>query len=169
MCLMLYSSLCKFMGSIRFENLHVNLSLAICPTNMCSTIQHSFRLQVDHATRKVLNLDGVCLCVIDMRVRFLVWSAAWNKILTCDNLIKRGIYTMTSWCCMCKCNGETADLLLIHCHVASFLWCWILSAFGISWVFSGSVADLLFSWWNGLGRHASDVWNLIPLCLMWIV
>ena len=29
--------------------------------------------------------------------------------------------------------------------------------------------DLLFSWWNGLGRHASDIWNLIPFCLMWIV
>ncbi len=32
-----------------------------------------------------------------------------------------------------------------------------------------TVADLLFSWWNGLGPHASDVWNLIPLCLMWTV
>ena len=40
---------------------------------------------------------------------------------------------------------------------------------GISWVFSGNVMDLLFSWWNGLGNHASDIWNLIPLCLMWIV
>jgi hypothetical protein len=36
-------------------------------------------------------------------------------------------------------------------------------------VFSGNVMDLLFSWWNGLGKHASDIWNLIPLCLMWIV
>uniref|UniRef100_A0A2N9GAG5 Reverse transcriptase domain-containing protein n=1 Tax=Fagus sylvatica TaxID=28930 RepID=A0A2N9GAG5_FAGSY len=27
------------------------------------------------------------------RVRFFVWSAAWNKILTCDNLAKRG-YTL---------------------------------------------------------------------------
>ena len=32
-----------------------------------------------------------------------------------------------------------------------------------------TVAELLFSWWNGLGRHTSDVWNLVPLCLMWIV
>ena len=103
-----------------------------------------------------------------LRVRFFAWMVAWNKILTCDNLIKRG-YTMTSWCCMCKCNGETVDHLLIHCPVASFLWCWILSAFGISWVCSGNVADLLFSWWNGLGCHASDLWNLIPLCLMWTI
>jgi hypothetical protein len=87
------------------------------------------------------------------RVQFFVWTVAWNKIFTCDNLIKRG-YIITSWCCMCKCSGETVDHLLIHCQVARRLWCWILRAFGISWVFSGNVRDLLFSWWNGLGRHA---------------
>jgi hypothetical protein len=30
------------------------------------------------------------------RACFFVWTAAWNKILTCDNLSKRG-YTLTSW------------------------------------------------------------------------
>jgi hypothetical protein len=102
------------------------------------------------------------------RVRFFVWSAAWNKILTCDNLAKRG-YTLVSWCCMCCCNGETVDHLLIHCSVASALWSWILGVFGVPWVLPQSVVELLFSWWNGLGRHSSDVWNLVPLCLMWIV
>jgi hypothetical protein len=53
--------------------------------------------------------------------------------------------------------------------VASLLWSWILGVFGISWVLPQTVAELLFSWWNGLGRHTSDVWNLVPLCLMWIV
>jgi hypothetical protein len=28
---------------------------------------------------------------------FFLWLAAWNKILTCDNLIRRA-YTVTSWC-----------------------------------------------------------------------
>jgi hypothetical protein len=59
------------------------------------------------------------------------------------------------------------DHLLIHCPVVSRLWSWILGAFGISWVLPQTVAELLFSWWNGLGRHSSDVWNLAPLCLMW--
>jgi hypothetical protein len=44
-----------------------------------------------------------------------------------------------------------------------------IRTFGFSWVLSGTVADLVFSWWNGLGRHSSDIWNLVPLCLMWIV
>jgi hypothetical protein len=33
----------------------------------------------------------------------------------------------------------------------------------------GIVADLLFGWWNWLGKHSSDIWNIIPLCLMWTV
>ena len=45
----------------------------------------------------------------------------------------------------------------------------ILGVFGISWVLPQSIADLLFGWWNGLGRHESNVWNLVPLCLIWIV
>ena len=32
------------------------------------------------------------------RVSFFVWSAAWGKILTCDNLMRRG-YSMAGWCC----------------------------------------------------------------------
>jgi hypothetical protein len=37
------------------------------------------------------------------RVCFFVWSAAWNKILTYDNLMRWG-YTLTNWCCMCCCE-----------------------------------------------------------------
>ena len=59
--------------------------------------------------------------------------------------------------------------LLIHCSVARALWSWILGVFGIAWVLPHSVSELLFSWWNALGRHSSDVWNLVPLCLMWTV
>ena len=62
------------------------------------------------------------------RACFFVWTAAWNKILTCDNLIKRG-YTLTSWCCMCCCAGETADHLLLHCSVMAALWNWVFLFF----------------------------------------
>ena len=29
--------------------------------------------------------------------------------------------------------------------------------------------DLLFGWGNWFGKHSSDVWTLVPLCLMWTV
>ena len=33
----------------------------------------------------------------------------------------------------------------------------------------GSVVSLVSCWSNGLGNHASDVWNMVPGCLMWVV
>ncbi len=102
------------------------------------------------------------------RACFFEWTAAWNRILTCDNLSKRG-YTLTSWCCMCCSSGETVDHLLIHCPMASALWSWVFQTFGVQWVMSGTVTTLLFSWQNGLGRHSLDIWNMVPICLMWTV
>ena len=55
------------------------------------------------------------------RVLFFVWTAAWGRYRTHDNLIKRG-FTLVSWCCMCRCSGETCAHLLLHCDIASRLW-----------------------------------------------
>ena len=102
------------------------------------------------------------------RACFFVWTAAWNKILTCDNLRKRG-HNLPSWCCMCRCNRESVDHLLLHCPAAGGLWSWIFQTFGVHWVLPGTVTALLFSWWYGLGRHSSDIWNIVPVCLMWTI
>jgi hypothetical protein len=50
---------------------------------------------------------------------------------------------------------------LLHDGVLFFQW------FGIQWVFPAKVIELLFGWFNGFGKHSSDIWNLVPLCLMW--
>uniref|UniRef100_A0A7N2MYQ0 Reverse transcriptase zinc-binding domain-containing protein n=2 Tax=rosids TaxID=71275 RepID=A0A7N2MYQ0_QUELO len=39
--------------------------------------------------------------------------------------------------------------------------------FGIDWVMPSSVMDLLFSWYHWHGKHSSDIWDLVPDCLMW--
>jgi hypothetical protein len=102
------------------------------------------------------------------RVSFFLWSAAWGRILTCDNLMHRG-YIMAGWCCMCRHDGETGNHLLIHCTLASNLWHLILRSFGVLWVFPSNIADLLFGWFNCFSKLKSAVWNLVPLCLMWTV
>ena len=102
------------------------------------------------------------------RISFFLWTAARGKILTCDNLMKRG-HVLAAWCCMCKKGWETVDHLLIHCEVASTLWGFVFQRFGIQWVLPAKVLDLLFGWFNGLGKHSSDIWNLVPHCLMWSV
>ena len=37
---------------------------------------------------------------------FFVWAATWGKMLTGDNLRRRG-YTIVGWCCMCQCSGSS--------------------------------------------------------------
>ena len=76
---------------------------------------------------------------------------------------------LANWCCMCRCSGEFVDHLLIHCHVANSLWVFMLQASGIQWVLPSSVVELLFCWNHWLGKHDSDIWNLIPGCLMWTI
>ena len=41
--------------------------------------------------------------------------------------------------------------------------------FGIQWVMPGNVVSVLFSWRNWLGKLGSDIWNMVPACLMWLV
>ena len=75
---------------------------------------------------------------------------------------------LATWCCMCCCDGELVDHLLLHCLVIHSLWTFMLQAF-IHWVMPGSVAGLLSCWHQWLEKHNSDIWNLVPRCLMWIV
>ena len=100
------------------------------------------------------------------RISFFTWTAARGKILTCDNLMRRG-HVLARWCCMCKNHWETGDHLLLHCEVATALWCLVFSMFGIQWVLPAKVLDMLAGWHNWFGRRSSAVWNLAPLCVMW--
>ena len=71
---------------------------------------------------------------------------------------------------MCRCYGETVDHSLLHC-VGRLIVYGVLSLelFGIPWVLTRSVEDFLFGWWNWLGKHSSNIWNLVSLCLLWCI
>jgi hypothetical protein len=102
------------------------------------------------------------------RVAFFAWTASWGRILTADNLMRRG-YQLAGWCCMCRRDGETISHLLLHCDMAFGLWSFVLRTFGICWVLPGGVLDLFFGWYNGLGKLHSKVWNMVPPCILWIL
>ena len=59
--------------------------------------------------------------------------------------------------------------LLLHCNFAHALWSEVFLMFGIQWVMPRTVASCLFAWRNFLGKHYSDVWNMVPACLMWLI
>ena len=68
---------------------------------------------------------------------------------------------------LCHRCGEMVDHLLLHCEKAHQLWSFIFTSFGVSWVMPRTIPYLLFDWWNWLGKHSSNIWNLFLLCLLW--
>ena len=75
------------------------------------------------------------------------------------------------WLVGVVCVGVVGKTLLICYCIAMLhvLWRGVLGAFGVQWVLPATVADLLFGWWNWLGNHSFDIWNIVPLYLMWIL
>ena len=78
-------------------------------------------------------------------------------------------HPLANRCCICCCNVEYVDHLLLFCPIAHSLWTYMLRLFGINWVMPGLVADLLFCWSHWLGKHSSNIQNLVPGCLMWTI
>ena len=61
------------------------------------------------------------------------------------------------------------DYLLLHCKFAHALWSEVFLMFGVQWVMPYMVVSLLFVWRNWLGNYSSIVWNMLPVCLIWLV
>jgi hypothetical protein len=100
------------------------------------------------------------------RVAFFAWTATRGKILTIDNLRRRGMIVVNR-CWLCESDGESVDHLLIHCGVANALWNAILSCLGLSWVMPSSIKELMACWCSGGGgTKIAVVWKMIPICLM---
>ena len=82
-----------------------------------------------HAIRGVSNSlfpwKGVWKLKIPRRVAFFLWTVTHGRILTLDNLMLRD-RPLASWRCMCCCDGESVDHLLLHCPVTHFLWTFMI-------------------------------------------
>ena len=47
--------------------------------------------------------------------------------------IKKGQF-LVNRCCLCCCDGESVDHILLHCKFSQALWCEVFAVFGIQWV-----------------------------------
>ena len=127
-----------------------------------------FYHKIRGTTPSYLPWKGIWKVKVPKRVAFFLWTAAYDRILTLDNLMLWGL-PLANRCFMCFCSAEFVDHLLIHCLVAYSLWLQMLQAFGIQWVMPGSVESLVSCWSKWFGKYASDVWNMVLGCLMWDV
>jgi hypothetical protein len=102
------------------------------------------------------------------RAAFFVWSAAFEKILTLNNLRKQQAVVINKRF-MCKKDGESIDHLLLHCEVAHASWCNILSWLGLSWVMPSSVLDLCACQCSSGKTRSAVVWKMVPICIFWSI
>lgn len=77
--------------------------------------------------------DCVWNQLIQLKVSFLLWELWWDRVLTVDNLIRRGMI-IPNRCCMCMADAKSFGHLFIHCAWVRPLWGYYLSHFDVNWV-----------------------------------
>ena len=101
---------------------------------------------------------------VPTKVGFFAWEASWGKMLTLDQLKKRG-WTLANRCFLCCVEEESID-----CTKARVLWELLFALFGVMWVLPYSVRDTFLGWHSTfMGKKCSKVWMAAPLCLFWAV
>ena len=96
---------------------------------------------------------------VQTKVSFFAWQASWGKVLTLDQVKKRG-WALANRCYFCQVEEESIDHLLLHCEKTRVLWEMLFTLFGVS----------LFGW-NGffMGKKRKTVWRAGPLCIFWTI
>ena len=79
--------------------------------------------------------------LVPLKVGFFSWKATWGKVLTLDQLKRRG-RPLANRCYLCENEEET--ILFVHYLLARLLWEIILAIVGIEWVSPFSVRQTLF-------------------------
>ena len=144
----------------------------------CYTV-NSFYLKLlnsNHLIREITEVTGFPCQIIwrslaPAKVSFFVWEASHGKILTIDNLQRRG-FSLVNRCYMCKGDSETVDHLLLHCEAARALWDTAFNCLGVCWVASDSTKNHLLAWEGFFGRKVRKKykggWSLSHV-IMWCI
>jgi len=84
-------------------------------SNGCFTVRYFYMklLNLNYSAMGILGVRGfpcqlIWRALVPVKVSFFVWEASHGKILTIDNLQRRGI-TLVNRCYMCKGDSELVD------------------------------------------------------------
>ena len=94
---------------------------------------HSFYTSLLAAPLVSFPWKSIWYVKVPKRMAFFLWTDARGGLLTIDNHVNKKL-PLVNWCCLCRCEEETVDHLLIHCKYAYTLWSEVLRFFGVQWV-----------------------------------
>ena len=102
---------------------------------------------------------------VPTNVGFYAWEAWWGKMMTIDQLKRRG-FSQANRCSLCGSDEENIEHLLIQCKMVWGLWV-SLAAMGVVWVSPYCIRDFLFSWKKiSVRKDERKIWlaaTLLPL------
>jgi hypothetical protein len=102
------------------------------------------------------------------KIKIFQWLILHNRILTWDNLRKRG-FTGPSRCHLCQTQEETTNHLLDECAYTAELWDWAASIFRQSDRIRGNIAATIKLWRENYNDQAEVnlCWILTPGMIIW--
>ncbi|KAJ1270002.1 hypothetical protein BS78_06G021200 [Paspalum vaginatum] len=81
------------------------------------------------------------------KCRFFAWTLLHRKILTANNLQKRG-WNHDPICKLCKQDPETVEHLVKECCFSKSVWGWLSSWFNLTWLPSLDPVVSIYGWWK---------------------
>ena len=72
---------------------------------------YSYYHKLHGSSSIVFPWKGIWKVKASRRVSFFVWTVAWDRILTGDNLRFKG-FNLVDWCIMCCCCGESGSFVV---------------------------------------------------------
>lgn len=108
------------------------------------------------------------------KVKFFCWLLMKGKILTAENLKKRGIIG-PSRCPICLQEEETMQHLFISCKGAANCWKQLAAVGRAEWNPNPSIVEVIKNWkklcpWKSKKIKLSQrIWNTLPLTLLWSI
>ncbi|KAF5206933.1 hypothetical protein FRX31_003481 [Thalictrum thalictroides] len=109
---------------------------------------------------------------LPLKIKFFIWTTLLGRILTNDNLIRRG-KGVNPVCSECRMSNEDIPHLFLHCSRSLKVWKMILGPrqnvyediFAVD-----SLEDWLIAWPVGpVAELGSRVWELLPYATAWIL
>jgi hypothetical protein len=99
-----------------------------------------------------------------LKIKLFVWLSVENKILTWNNLQRKG-WTGPSYCHLCKSNRESVKHLLVNCPFTIEVWVRIKKALNLSSGWKGLSVNECFENWN----NQNYLYPTLPAFISWYV
>ena len=132
------------------------------------TIKANYR-QLEGGTYDTLLVGLIWNGCIPPKVSVFTWEVWWGKVLTMDQLKKRG-FQLASRCPLCQKAEESINHFLIHCSTIWGPWTTLISLTGVDWACPFLVKDLMMSWTTfPIRKKARKPWKVALSSLFWAI